>query len=229
MIDTKICNWLIDNADTPIRYRVARELLKDEKAAKKIEPELFEHKEVQKWLANLKPHDPPQHRNMEHGCFDFNLENAMAKCVHLGLHGGMPQMQDAVGYYINQKMKNAYTVKPCRFQFNEVMTANYLSLAGIKDDDTLKFMLCSLDKMYAFAKQNIYDIYLSPEERAKLTGIPKNWRNAKHFIKPDLVRDYGFCYPLIYDIVGLIKCFAFLQFLGIPVSLARSSGLKYIS
>ena len=46
MINTKICDWLMDNADAPIRYRVARELLKDEKTAKKIEPELFENKVV---------------------------------------------------------------------------------------------------------------------------------------------------------------------------------------
>ena len=206
MIDIKICEWLLENADAPIRYRVVRELLKDEQAAKKIEPELFEHKEIQKWLTYLKPHDPPQHWNMEHGCFDFNLENAMSKCVHLGLHGGMPQMQDAVWLYLD-RIKNANTVRPCRFQFNEVMSANFLSYAGIKDDDTLKFMLVSLDEMYAFAKQNIYDIYLSPEERAKLTGIPKNWQNHQHFIRPDLLKEYGFCYPLIYDIIGLYRLY----------------------
>ena len=69
----------MDNADAPIRYRVVRELTKDKKVAKKIEPELLENKEVQKWLAYLKPHDPPQHRGMEHGCFDFCLENALPK------------------------------------------------------------------------------------------------------------------------------------------------------
>jgi hypothetical protein len=207
MLDEKICDWLMDNADAPIRYRVARELLKDEKAAKKIESELFEHKEVQKWLANLKPHDPPQHWNMEHGCFDFNIENAMSKCVHLGLHGDMPQMRDAVGFYINKKMKNAYATKPCRFQFNENMTANYLSLANIKEDDTLKFMLESLDEMYAFAKQNRYNIYLTSEERARLTGVPKNWRNCEHFIYYELIHEYGFCFPLIYDMVGLHRLY----------------------
>jgi hypothetical protein len=65
--------------------------------------------------------------------------------------------------------------------------------------------------MFCFAKayisSRLHSINLSPEERAKLTGIPKNWRDAKHFIKPDLVRDYGFCYPLIYDIVGLHRLY----------------------
>ena len=202
MIDTKICDWLMDNADAPIRYRVARELLKDEKTAKKIEPELLENKEVQKWLANLKPNDPPQHRGMEHGCFDFCLENAMPKLVQLGLHGGFPQMQDAVWLYLD-RIKNQHNVKPYRFQFDGVLTANFLSSAYIKDEDTLKFMLASLDEMYAFAKQERYDIYLSEEERKRLTGVPKNWRDCEHFIKYELIQEYGFCFPLIYDIIGL--------------------------
>jgi len=36
MIDKNICGWLLEKADAPIRYRVARELLKDNKLAKTI-------------------------------------------------------------------------------------------------------------------------------------------------------------------------------------------------
>ena len=50
MTDIKICGWLIDNADAPIRYRVARELLKDEKAAKKLEAELLENRKCKNGL-----------------------------------------------------------------------------------------------------------------------------------------------------------------------------------
>lgn len=206
MIDLKTCNYLMDNADAPIRYRVARELLKDENTAKKIEPELFAHSAVQLWLSNLKPHNPPQHRGMEHGCFDFCLENAMPKAAKLGLHGNMPQMQDAVWLYLD-RMKNQHAIKPCRIQFGAVLTSNFLNLAGIQDEETLKFMIKSLDEMYDFAKQNRYDIYLSPEERAKLTGIPKNWRDCEHFIKHEVIKEYGFCFPLIYDIVGLHRLY----------------------
>ena len=208
MIDTKICGWLMDNADAPIRYRVARELLKDEQTAKKIEPELFEHKDVQKWLAFLKPHDPPQHRNMEHGCFDFSLENAMSKCVHLGLYGDMPQMQDAVGLYVD-RLQNQYVEKPFRNKhyFNGMMIANFLSLAGIKDDIVIERMLENLDGMYNFTKQNKYDIYISLEERDKLAGIPPNWKDTEYFIKYELIDEFGFCFPLIYDIIGLYNLY----------------------
>ena len=210
MIDTKICDGLMDNADAPIRYRVARELLKDEQAAKKIEPELFEHKNVQKWLSYLKPHNPAQHWMMEHGCFDFNLENAMSKCVHLGLHGGMLQMQDAVGFYVG-KLKEKYADTPFRSKEREnffaIMNADFLSLAGIKDDIVVECMLKRLDETYDFAKQNRYDIYISLEERDKLAGIPPNWRDCEWFIKKDLIDEHGFCFPLIYDIIGLYRLY----------------------
>ena len=206
MIDTRLCEWLMDNADAPIRYRVARALLKDEKTAKDIESELLENKEVQKWLAYLKPHDPPQHRGMEHGCFDFCLENALPKCVQLGLHGGLPIVHDAVGLYL-ARMKNKYAQKPCRGQFGGVLTANFLSLAAINDEDILKYMLESLDEVCKFAKATGYDIYLNSEERAKLTGVPKNWRDCEYFIRYEVIQEHGFSFPLIYDVIGLYRLY----------------------
>jgi len=43
MIDQKICGWLMESADAPVKYGVARELLRDEKTAKNLEGELFEN------------------------------------------------------------------------------------------------------------------------------------------------------------------------------------------
>jgi hypothetical protein len=87
---SKSIDFLLENADTPIRYRVLREFLNDEKAAKELEPELLRNDVVSYWLKNLKPESPPQHRFTDHGSFDFCFENAMLKCVGLGLHGGLP-------------------------------------------------------------------------------------------------------------------------------------------
>ena len=102
MNDTKTCEWLMRSADAPIRYRVAREFLQDEGAAKEIETELFENPVVKMWLKNLKPEAPPQHWSMEHGSFDYCLENALLKAVQLGLHAGMLPIIDAVQYYIDK-------------------------------------------------------------------------------------------------------------------------------
>jgi hypothetical protein len=206
MINTKICEWLINNADTPIRYRVFRELLHNEKAARKIEGELFENPVVSLWLKNLKPNMPPQHRSMEHGSFDFCLENALPKAINLGLHGGLPQVVDAVNFYLNNMKKTIIPYRKGQFFF-AILTANILSLADIKDKQTLQYMLGSLDEMYNFVQKKTYDIYISEEKRNELTKVPKNWKNSEYFIKPELIKEYGFSYPLIYDILGLHKLY----------------------
>jgi hypothetical protein len=91
-------------------------------------------------------------------------------------------------------------------RFYAIITANFLSLADIQDEPTLKFMLGSLDEMYNFTKMKNYDIYITEKEVEKLKGIPKIWVNRK-FINPEITQEHGFLYPLIYDIVGLHKLY----------------------
>jgi hypothetical protein len=203
MADTATCAWLMNNADAPIRYRTARELLCDLKTAKALENELLSHQAVGLWLRNLKPHTPPQHRWMEHGSFDFCLENAILKLVQLGLHGGLPPVMDAVDFYL-AKMEKPADLQIKRKDFiTAILTANLLSLAQAEDDALRRYMLCSLDEMYHFAQRNSTDIYLSADECRKLTGVPKCWKGKKPFIKPDLIQAYGYAFPLLYDIVGM--------------------------
>ena len=196
MIDQKICGWLMESADAPVKYRVARELLRDEKTAKNLEGELFENKEVQKWLKLLKPEMPIQRSfgYMEHGSFDFCLENALPKLVQLGLHGGFGQIVEAVGYYTGE-MQNV----------RDFVASKLLTMADVKDETALSRMLGSLDKIYSFAKQGNYDIYIGDEEKKKLTGIPKGWKD-KNFINPELFEN-GYSYPLIYDIISMHRLY----------------------
>lgn len=202
MTDTAVCGWLMDNADAPIRYRVARELLRDMKTAGKLENALLHYPAVGLWLHHLKPQNPPQHRWMEHGSFDFCLENAMLKAVQLGLHGGLPQMTDAAGYYLVKMEQTAGLVRKRR-DFSAIVTANLLSLARVENESVQKYMLESLDEMHRFTRGNDLDIYLTAEERETLTRVPACWKNREHFIRPEIIRDFGFAYPLLYDIVGL--------------------------
>ncbi|MBE0600206.1 MAG: hypothetical protein IH607_00345, partial [Firmicutes bacterium] len=155
------------------------------------------------WLQHLSPHEPAQHRWMEHGSFDFCLENAALKLVQLGLHGGLPQVRDAVGYYL-AKMEHAAQQMPVRQDFvSAILTANVLSLLQVESDAVSRFMLQSLEEMADFAVRGDLDIYLSAEERRSLTGIPACWTTQKSFIKPELIRECGYAFPLLYDIVGM--------------------------
>lgn len=219
MINTKICDWLMDNADAPIRYRVAREFLKDEKTAKDIEEELLENPAVTLWLKNLKPQTPPQHWSMEHGSFDFCLENALPKVVQLGLHGGLLQVMDALEFYLAKirnidsldfysgKRENTSVSYRNRKQWFTILTANFLSLANMDDESTIQYMLGSLDEMHNFVQMKIYDIYLSESERRRLTKVPKNWKSTDYFIKPDVVKEYELSFPYVYDIMGMHRLY----------------------
>ena len=220
MINEKTCEWLIDNADAPIRYRVARELFKDDKLAKKIESELLENEAVKTWLGNLsfKPVTRLQSRNMVHGSFDYCLENSMQKVVQLGLHGRLPQLVDAAGFHIDALKENS-TGRLFRNSdndlntsygyggFNSVLTANMLCMADIQNEKITSYMLGSLDEMYDFVRLGDYDIYITEEERAELKGIPPNWIGTEYFIKPDLIKEHGFCFPYIHDIRALYKLY----------------------
>ena len=190
MIDTKICEWLMENADAPIRYRIARELIRDKQAAQGIEQELLENKQVQKWLSNLRNENPPTRHTYEHGCFDVCLENALPKLVQLGLHGGLQSLMDAASNYLSREMNLDY----------RWLSVNIYSLADISNDKITKTMLENLNLMYRFVQQRTYDLYISDKERDKLSGVPPVWKNKK-FIKPELSRGNYFSYPFIYDIL----------------------------
>ena len=208
MINTKSCEWLLQNADAPVRYRVARELLKDDSLANKIENELLDHPTVKLWLRNLKPNDPPQHWSMVHGSFDFCLENAMNKAVQLGLHAELPPVAEAVRFYIDIMNKNP-AQSPYRRsdnQLGQTMIGNMLTLAGFKERAIVDCISGSLDELYGFASKGDYDIYLSDDERNGLKGVPAIWKGRK-FIREHLFAD-GPVYPLIYDIIALHKLYA---------------------
>jgi len=203
----KIFDWLMDNADAPIRYRLAREFLCDGRAAKRIEPELLGNREVRKWLNNLKPETPPQSYWMIHGSFDFCLENSVLKAVQLGLHAGFSQVAEAVTYFTDI-FKNNPVVKPYRKvdnQLNLLMIASMLTLAGFRGDMILGYMLESLNEIHDFVKKGDYGIYISDEERSALKGVPQNWKN-REFIKKELFDD-GPVFPLVYDLLGLNRLY----------------------
>ena len=207
-----ICEWLIGNADAPVRHRVYREILKDGNSAKSTEDELFENPSVKLWLKNLKPEDPPQHWSMEHGSFDFCLENALLKAVQLGLHGQMPQLTDSVCYYLDMPGSIA-SCEQFRIDdknrpgvpntgFYSILTVNLLAAAGFSHKYIKDYMLGSLNAMHGFVSGNGYDIYVGEAEKNKLKNVPAIWRDKK-FIKRELVEERGFCFPLIYDVIGL--------------------------
>ena len=202
MINNSACEWLAANADSPIRYRIYREIFKNEAAAKVMEAELFDNTEVKRWLQNLSSAASPQNRSLEHGSVDFCLENALLKIVQLGLHGGIPQVASAVRHFefaFDDAFQNSG-------DFTSILTANLLTLAGIPNKSARDYMDSRLDVLYNFVCKRDYNIYISDAEKSGLKAVPAIWKN-KSFIKKSLIDDSGFCFPFVYDIAGMHKLY----------------------
>jgi hypothetical protein len=205
-LDRYAYEWLLENADIPIRYRVLRELCGDDEAARKIESDYLSHPELARWICNLKQEDK-RPRERHHGYLDAHFENAIQKCAQLGMHAGLAVVRDAAGFFLGELEKNAANPQKRKMRdFYSILSSNLLSQAGFDDRVVTDYMLGNLDVLWRFVRQGSYDIYISNEERDRLPGVPPAWRQHK-FLKPELVDNYGFCYPLVYDILGLHKLY----------------------
>ncbi|NTV88889.1 MAG: hypothetical protein HGA22_00765 [Clostridiales bacterium] len=80
-----------------------------------------------------------------------------------------------------------------------IIASNLLS-AGYMDSSIIDFMIGSLDGLSSFTDRKSYDIY--SEDRSLFKGLPKVWKEAP-LINPQLNIEYGYCYPLAYDLAGL--------------------------
>jgi len=139
----------------------------------------------------------------EHGSFGTCLENALLKAVQLGLHAGLPPLADAMAYYLNKakqlpgKPYRSRTIASIHW-----LGCSLLACAGFTDSAVIGYLRESLHELYIFALKGSCDIYCDEEERAALKGIPSVYKDRK-IIKSGIANVHGFCYPLIYDIVGL--------------------------
>ena len=206
LTEIQLLDWLLDNAGEVIKYRVATEFLvkKTSLDNERIQAELLKNHDVQLWLKNLKP-ELPFKRNLIHGSFDWQFENAMLKILQLGLHAGIPQVDEITKYYIKYLEMESPKAKNKRELFDSIIVASMLLTAGYTDNIVLDFMKNSLDVLSKFTDSSNYDIYVENKEDYK--GLPKNWKDSP-IIKPQLLQEYGFCYPMVYDLIGLSSMYS---------------------
>jgi hypothetical protein len=79
-------DWLVENAGSVVRFRVATELLR-EKRVESAKRGLLSSNLVRYWLGNLKP---DCRRKALHGAMTETYENVMGKLYEFGLRKGMP-------------------------------------------------------------------------------------------------------------------------------------------
>ncbi len=206
MTERQLIDWLLENASEVIKYRVAREFL-DENVYfdfERMQIELLKNPDVQVWLKNLKP-EIPFKWNLIHGSFDWQFENSMLKVIRLGLHAGIPEVDEIAKYYINYLETESVKTENKRELFNSIIVATMLLAVGYTDDIVRDFMKNSLDSLSKFTDNKNYHIYV--ENRDDYKGIPKNWKHSP-IIKPQLLKEHGFCYPMVYDLIGLSSMYS---------------------
>lgn len=201
MTEMQLIDWLLENAGEVIKYRISREFT-DKNVSydfERMQTELLKNTDVQLWLKNLKPQIPLK-MNLIHGSFDWQFENSMLKVIRLGLHAGIPQVDEIVKCYINYLEIESVKTENKRELFNSIIVAGMLLAAGYTDGIVNDFMNNSLDSLSEFTDNKNYHIYVEGRENYK--RIPKIWINSP-IIAPQLLKEYGLCYPMVYDLIGL--------------------------
>lgn len=86
-------SWLLDNADTPIRYTL-------QKSQNLIAP-LLQNSEVQYWLSRLAERAKSKTIGDIHGSHDYRMENILGKCAILGLSKEVPEFDKCTGFILD--------------------------------------------------------------------------------------------------------------------------------
>jgi hypothetical protein len=192
--------WLVDNAESPIRYRTVTELLKvsDSRKVGLLKKELLSHSMVQFWLNNLVPNFE---KNVMHSGKLEAFENAMGKLYELGVRRGMEALDEKTKPFLNwlahqTQLPNERYHFPFSV-FYRTLVASFLSMTGYSDDIAVNtWTLKRLDTIYPFVKEGKYDIYKAQDSSR---SFPKAYRRYP-LIDPALYPNGEMKLPWIHDI-----------------------------
>ncbi len=193
-------DWLMEHGGASIQYRVARELLGETSPSRlrHLQDAMVATPGAQAWLAHLKA-TPPMRANDIHGSGDGQFENAMAKLLRLGFHAGIPVFDALVEPYLDHLTQESIHT-PCRASFSAIVLSGLLVAAGYRTDPLLRHAHGSLGELTSFAALGLSSLY--EENRTPYRGIPSVWSD-RPLIRPSLIAQCGFCFPLVYDLFAL--------------------------
>jgi hypothetical protein len=189
--------WLLDNADIPIKYILTKD--------KKYLENLLGNFEVTYWLSQLKPRSENKNIGDIHGSHDYRMENILGKCWILGLSKVIPVFSQYLEFIIDFLNKHINEHCADKLSFNkiysyrdyETVLACFLSVIGFADEAAIKY-ICEkrINILYNFTKQKRYDIYV---DGSKYKGIKMEWQ--PYIIYPDLYADGNIALPDMHDFI----------------------------
>jgi len=200
-------SWLMDNAGSVIRFRVASEFLHENKRVESAKRELLSSNLVKYWLGNLKPDFG---RNALHGAKTEAYENVMGKLHEFGLKKGMPILDREtepfrkwLSQQINMPAEGYFPI------FYRTLVAAFLAMAGYSGDESVKtWVLRRLETVYPFAKKgDLRGVYVP---RDAFPGFPKAFRNAP-LINPQLYPEEELKLPWIHDMNAFLHTTSIME------------------
>jgi hypothetical protein len=226
MDHSSTAQWLLNHAGAVICYRVASEYpeAREQADAEALLKELPDDATVKQWLDNLKPYESMVearqqgkglgaggHSSFLHGSTDLNLEVVLPKLGQLGLHAGMPVLDEKTISWLHLleagwrrgidevQLDGGHFRSAVYFYYDyQLIIASSLALAGYIEHEAVGRVIRSrLDAIYEVLKDGRFDIY---EEPGRLSVHPKEWAN--HLLKWDIYSDGIIKLPLIHDICG---------------------------
>jgi len=195
--------WLLENADTPIRYNLDKYAVTAER--------LLQNSEVSAWLSHLAERSQTGNIGDIHGSHDYRMENILGKCWILGLSKDIRQFADSISFITDFLNRHIQTAPADDLSFSKIyhyrdcekVLGCFLPFLGYSDDiAVLHIIRKRIDVLYSFTRQKCYGIYI---DGSKLKGVKKDWQ--PYIINPDLYADGHIALPDIHDSILFASMF----------------------
>jgi hypothetical protein len=187
--------WLFDNAGPVIRYRTARELLKEPPADIAIlRQELLASPMVRLWLDRLKG------CTKMHDSGNDRFENIVGKLLEFGLDVECEEFAQLLQPFVSRLDRGPSQKRGMIFMLCATIAASGLARAGMKDPQLNAFMRQRLDDLYKTACGNSYDIYV---KGISFPDMPADYRDRYQIVKDEFAPGGELRLPYIHDIYML--------------------------
>lgn len=189
--------WLMENADTPIRFNLSHRA--DDKKL------LLKNSEVADWFSRLTQRASDNEIGKVHGSHDYRMENILGKCWILGLSKNIRPFSENMVFlteFLNRHIEtNPSEVlsfgKLYHYRDYEKVLGCFLPLLGYQNESSIMHITRRrINALYEFTRQKRYDIYV---DGSKLKGVKKDWQ--PYIINPDLYADGHIALPDMHDLI----------------------------
>jgi hypothetical protein len=193
-------DWLVDNAGSVIRFRVATEFLHEKKGVESAENDLLSSNIVRCWLDNLRPDCG---KSALHGAKTEVYENVMGKLYEFGLRKGMSILDrktEPFRRWLHQQV--GLPAEGYLPVFHRTLVSTFLAMTGYADDESVKaWVLRRLETIYPFARKGDLKEAYVPQD--KFPGFPKAFKSAP-LVNPELYPHEEMKLPWIHDMIAFL-------------------------